>query len=94
MAKPSNSYAPVSVIGPQFMAPSQFDIIVDTTLRGNIVITDMNHKILLKVKPFDTSFHHQRVLLDADDEPIAIIRQKVTLSSIFNIYFLIFLFEV
>ncbi|CAI9294311.1 unnamed protein product [Lactuca saligna] len=77
MAKPSNSYAPVSVIGPQFMASSKFDIIVDTTLRGNIVITDMNHKILLKVKPFDTSFHHQRVLLDADDEPIAMIRQKL-----------------
>ncbi|CAH1450597.1 unnamed protein product [Lactuca virosa] len=77
MAEPSYSYAPVSVIGSQFMAPFQLDVIVDTTLRGNIVITDMNHKILLKVKPCDTSFRHQRVLVDADDKPIAMIREKL-----------------
>ncbi|CAI9294319.1 unnamed protein product [Lactuca saligna] len=77
MAEPSYSCAPVSVIGSQFMAPFQLDVIVDTTLRGNIVITDMNHKILLKVKPCDTSFRHQRVLVDADDKPIAMIREKL-----------------
>ncbi|CAH1450599.1 unnamed protein product [Lactuca virosa] len=79
MAQPSYSPLswPVSVIDSQFMAPSQLDIIVDTTLRGYIVITDTNHKILLKVKPCDTSFHYQRVLLDADDEPIVMIRKKL-----------------
>ncbi|CAH1450598.1 unnamed protein product [Lactuca virosa] len=75
------SYAPlscpVSVIGSQFMVPYQFDIIVDTNSRGNLVITDINHKILFKVKPCDTFFHHQRVLLDVDDKPIAVIREKI-----------------
>ncbi|KAL4572573.1 hypothetical protein LXL04_019353 [Taraxacum kok-saghyz] len=44
---------------------------------GNLLITDTNHKILLKVKPCDTSLHHQRVLLDVHDKPIVLIRNKI-----------------
>jgi len=80
MAQSSYSplFSPVSVIGSQFIAPYQFDIIVDINSSGNLVITDINHKIMLKVKPCDTSFHLQRVLLDVYDRPIVMIREKVT----------------
>ncbi|KAL4572578.1 hypothetical protein LXL04_019358 [Taraxacum kok-saghyz] len=71
------SFSPVSVIGSQFIAPYQFDIIVDRSSRGSHVITDNNHKILFKVKSCNTSFHLQRVLLDVDDKPIVTIRQKI-----------------
>ncbi|KAI3781398.1 hypothetical protein L2E82_11412 [Cichorium intybus] len=79
MAQPSSTHLsyPVSVIGSQFVAPYQFDIKVETNSSGNFVITDTNHKILLKVKRCDTSFHSQRVLLDADDKPIAMMRKKI-----------------
>ncbi|KAI3514987.1 hypothetical protein L1887_13735 [Cichorium endivia] len=59
------------------MAPYQFDIIVEINSSGNLVITDITHKIMLKVRPCDTSFHYQRVLLDAFDKPIVMIREKM-----------------
>ncbi|KVI11245.1 protein LURP-one-related 10-like [Cynara cardunculus var. scolymus] len=68
---------PVSVIGPHFTAPYPFDIIVDTNAGGNLVITDVNHKIILKVQACDTTFHHKRVLLDNNDTPIATLREKI-----------------
>ncbi|KAI3781396.1 hypothetical protein L2E82_11410 [Cichorium intybus] len=79
MAQPSSTplSSPVSVIGSQFMAPYQFDIKVEINSSGNLVITDTNHKIMLKVKRCDTSFHSQRVLLDADDKPIVMMREKI-----------------
>ncbi|KAI3516168.1 hypothetical protein L1887_15079 [Cichorium endivia] len=79
MAQPSHAplSSPVSVIGSQFMSPFQFDITVDINSFGNLLITDMNHKILLKVKPCDTSFHHQRVVLDVHDKPVVVIREKI-----------------
>ncbi|KAL4572575.1 hypothetical protein LXL04_019355 [Taraxacum kok-saghyz] len=71
------SFSPVSVIGPQFIVPYQFDIIVDRITRGHLVITDNYHKILFKVKPCDTSFHLQRVVVDVYDKPVVIIREKI-----------------
>ncbi|KAI3771050.1 hypothetical protein L6452_02202 [Arctium lappa] len=68
---------PVPVIGSQFMAPYPFDIVVDANLGGNLVITDTNHKIMLKVKSCDTTFHHRRVLLDVNDTPIVTLREKI-----------------
>nr|XP_043622350.1 protein LURP-one-related 10-like [Erigeron canadensis] len=68
---------PVSVIGYEFMAPYEFDLIVDTNSGGNIIITDINHNILLQVKPCDTMLHHQRMLLDADGRPIVRLREKI-----------------
>ncbi|KAL7590291.1 hypothetical protein Lser_V15G39665 [Lactuca serriola] len=79
MAQPSYPplFSPVSVIGSQFMLPYQFDMIIDINSSGNLVITDTNHKIMLKVKPCDSSFHLQRVLLDVYDKPICMIREKI-----------------
>ncbi|KVI11223.1 LURP1-like domain-containing protein [Cynara cardunculus var. scolymus] len=78
MAQPSYApvFVPVSVIGPQFILPYQLEIIVDTYSSGNLVITDTNHKIMLKVKPYSTSFHRQLLLLDAVDRPIVMLREK------------------
>ncbi|KAI3771052.1 hypothetical protein L6452_02204 [Arctium lappa] len=78
MTQPSHEgMAPVCVIGSQFMAPNPLEFIVDTNSRGNLVITDINHKIMLKVKPCNTILHHQRLLLHNDDRPIAMLRNKL-----------------
>ncbi|KAJ9547774.1 hypothetical protein OSB04_020317 [Centaurea solstitialis] len=69
--------APVCVIGSQFMAPYPIDFIVDTNSKGNLVITDINHRIMLKVKPCNTILHDQRLLLHNDDRPIAMLRNKL-----------------
>ena len=84
MAQPSDAplFIPVSVIGPQFVSPYQLEVIVDTYSSGNLVITDTDHKIMLKVKPYDTSFHRQLLLLDADDRPIVMLREKVNLGIV------------
>nr|KAJ0193060.1 hypothetical protein LSAT_V11C800433940 [Lactuca sativa] len=55
------SSAPISVIGSHFMVPHQLDI---------------NHKIIFKVKPCDSVFPEQRVLLDVDDQPIVLMCNK------------------
>ncbi|GJW23964.1 LURP1-like domain-containing protein [Tanacetum coccineum] len=68
---------PVYVIGSQFMAPYPFDLIVDLNSGGNLVITDMNYKVLLKVKSRNTTFHHGRMLLHADGTPIVRLREKM-----------------
>ncbi|XP_052622938.1 protein LURP-one-related 10-like isoform X2 [Lactuca sativa] len=70
------SSSPVSVIGSQFLAPHQLDLIVDRISSGILLITDINHKIMFKVKPCDSFFHEQRVLLDIDDQPIVVMRNK------------------
>ncbi|XP_071698016.1 protein LURP-one-related 10-like [Rutidosis leptorrhynchoides] len=79
MAQPIDecSIVPVCVIGSQFVTPDTIQIIVDTNSQGNIVVTDNNHRIMLKVKPCDTRFHRQRLLLHADDTPIAMLRSKL-----------------
>ncbi|KAI3781395.1 hypothetical protein L2E82_11409 [Cichorium intybus] len=79
MAQPSYTAlsSPVSVIGAQFLAPYQFDIIVDINSSRNLVITDTNHKIMLKVKRCGASFHDQLLLVDVDDKPIVMIRDKM-----------------
>ncbi|GKA03680.1 LURP-one-related 15-like protein [Tanacetum coccineum] len=63
--------------GSQFMEPNPLEVIVDTNSRGNILVTDINHKIIFKVKPCNTYFHQQRLLLHADDRPIAMLRDKL-----------------
>lgn len=78
MAQPSNipPSLPVSVIGSQFVAPSSLELIVEIFSKGNIVITDIDNRILLKVKPCDTSFHLQRFLVDPYDRPLVLLREK------------------
>ncbi|GJV66868.1 LURP-one-related 10-like protein [Tanacetum coccineum] len=55
MAQPAS--LPISVIGPEFVAPSQLELIVETHAPGNLPIADIDHKILFRVKPADTTFH-------------------------------------
>ncbi|KAK1418935.1 hypothetical protein QVD17_28088 [Tagetes erecta] len=79
--------APFSVIGPEFIDPKPLEIILEKYPCRNLVITDMNHKILLKVKPHDSKLHRQRVLLDASDQPIAKLRQKgFSMHSRWNVF--------
>ncbi|KAI3703339.1 hypothetical protein L1987_73335 [Smallanthus sonchifolius] len=72
MAQPSDH----AVIGPQFIVPHPLEVIVETYPCRTIVITDTDHKILFKVKSCNTSFHCQRLLLDANDETIVTLREK------------------
>uniref|UniRef100_A0A251SVZ6 Putative tubby C-terminal-like domain-containing protein n=1 Tax=Helianthus annuus TaxID=4232 RepID=A0A251SVZ6_HELAN len=74
---PAPLFPPFSVIGSQFVAPESLEIIVEKYPCRNLVITDTNHKILLKVKPYNKRLHRQRVLLDANDKPIAKLRKKL-----------------
>nr|XP_043622538.1 protein LURP-one-related 10-like [Erigeron canadensis] len=67
---------PVSVIGHEFIAPYPLETKFEKYSKESLVITDINNKIILKVKPCDSSFHRQRLLLDADDRPIVKLREK------------------
>lgn len=83
MAHPNHASvfpAPFSVIDPKFVNPKLLEITVEKYPGRHLVITNKINKILLKVKPHDTSFHHQLILLDANDKTIATFREKVTLS--------------
>ncbi|XP_076904191.1 protein LURP-one-related 10-like [Bidens hawaiensis] len=79
MAQPGDHAAEssFSVIGPQFIAPHSRELIIEKYLGGSLVITDTNHTILLKVRPCDTIFHRQRLLVDAKDAPIVMLREKM-----------------
>ncbi|CAI9298907.1 unnamed protein product [Lactuca saligna] len=41
-----------------------------STQKCTFILSDINHKIMFKVKPCDSFLHEQRVLLDDDDQPI------------------------
>ncbi|XP_071698018.1 protein LURP-one-related 10-like isoform X2 [Rutidosis leptorrhynchoides] len=73
----SHVFVPVSVIGTQFIAPYPLEVKIEKNSQGNFVISDINSKTILKVKPCDTSFHRQRLLLDANDIPLVMMREKV-----------------
>jgi len=72
------------VIGSQFTVPYPIEITVDTKSSGKFVVTDSENKIMLKVKPCNTTFHHQRLLLTADGRPILMLREKVILGFLFQ----------
>ncbi|XP_071698692.1 protein LURP-one-related 10-like [Rutidosis leptorrhynchoides] len=89
MAQPG--YVPscvsVFVIGSQFVAPYPFELIVSTNSSGNHLVTDVDHKVLFKVKPCNSDYHEQRVLLGYDDQPIALIREKnMCTRSTWNVF--------
>ncbi|XP_076904172.1 protein LURP-one-related 10-like [Bidens hawaiensis] len=80
-------FPPFSLVGPKFIVPNPLEIIVNKYPGRNLVITDVNHTILLKVKPNDTTFHCQLMLLDAHDNPIALLRQKtMSAHSTWNVF--------
>ncbi|KAM0069598.1 putative tubby-like protein [Helianthus debilis subsp. tardiflorus] len=64
------------VIGPKYIAPHPLEVTFEKFPCKTLVITDVNHKILFKVKPHDTSLHRQRLMLDAADKPIVMLREK------------------
>ncbi|XP_076936510.1 protein LURP-one-related 15-like [Bidens hawaiensis] len=68
---------PVSVVGSEFTAPYSLDIIVDRRSGGNMIITDINHNILLKVKSCNTTFHYERALHQPDGRIIVRLRDKI-----------------
>ncbi|XP_076904322.1 protein LURP-one-related 15-like [Bidens hawaiensis] len=89
MAQPSDEplFPPFSVVGPQFVVPKPLEIIVDKYPCRNLVITDINHSIILKVRPCDTSFHRQSVLLDGNGKPIMMLRKKyLTMHGTWNAF--------
>ncbi|KAK9054891.1 hypothetical protein SSX86_025970 [Deinandra increscens subsp. villosa] len=69
--------APIAVIGSEFMAPYPFDIIIDRSSGGKMVITDINNKLLLKVKTCNTTFHNERAIYNADGRLIVRLRDKI-----------------
>ncbi|KAJ0665317.1 putative tubby-like protein [Helianthus annuus] len=84
MAQPSD-HAPellspsFSVFGLKYIAPHgphPLEVTIEKFPCKTLVITDINHKILFKVKPHDTSLHRQRLMFDADDKPIVMLREK------------------
>ncbi|KAI7753406.1 hypothetical protein M8C21_031002 [Ambrosia artemisiifolia] len=68
---------PVCVIGLEFINPNQLEVIVETNSRGSLLVTDINHKVMLKAKECNTILHHQLLLLHADDRPIVMVRDKL-----------------
>ncbi|KAL8237287.1 hypothetical protein R6Q59_018368 [Mikania micrantha] len=75
--EPAAVATPVCVIGPQFVTPNPLEVIVETNSIGSLLVTDVNHKVMLKAKTCNTTFHHQLLLLHADDRPIAMVRHKM-----------------
>ncbi|XP_076944081.1 protein LURP-one-related 15-like [Bidens hawaiensis] len=89
MAQPSDApvFPPFPVVGPQFIVPKPLEIIVHKYPGRNLVITDINHTILLKVKPHDSALHYQLLLLDANDTPTAMLRQKaLSMHGTWNVF--------
>ncbi|KAF5775219.1 putative tubby-like protein [Helianthus annuus] len=80
MAQPSGApvFPPFSVISPQFVTQEPLEIIVDSYPGRNLVISNINHKIMLKVQPCDTFTHYQSVLLDVNDKPIAMLQKQLS----------------
>ncbi|KAK1440465.1 hypothetical protein QVD17_06292 [Tagetes erecta] len=74
---PPPSSNPVFVIGSQFISPNPLELIIVRSSSGDHLITDVNDKIMFKVKRRNKSYHDQRLLLDADDIPIVTIREKI-----------------
>nr|XP_043636670.1 protein LURP-one-related 15-like isoform X2 [Erigeron canadensis] len=76
-----------SVIGSQFISPNPLDIKIEMYAAGTLVITDEKNKIILKVRPCDTTFHRQRWILDANDIPIVKLREKkLSAHSRWNVF--------
>ncbi|KAK9054887.1 hypothetical protein SSX86_025966 [Deinandra increscens subsp. villosa] len=74
------------VIGSQFIATHEFDLIIRHH-SGDLVITDTRNKIMLTIKSCDTSFHRQRLLLDECERPIATLRAKnMTAHARWNVF--------
>ncbi|GLT32682.1 hypothetical protein SLA2020_073300 [Shorea laevis] len=74
---------PITVIGPQFLAPYPVDlqvvrkILSDILTEGNFGVTDINGNIMFQVKGKFLSIRDRRVMLDAAGTPIVTLRPKL-----------------
>ncbi|KAL8237283.1 hypothetical protein R6Q59_018364 [Mikania micrantha] len=59
------------VIGYHFMAPHEFNVIVNRLTNGGLLVNDINDKIMFKISPCDAMLHRQRLLQDEHGRPIA-----------------------
>lgn len=78
---PNEDSISVPIIGPQFCASYHVDLVIRRNALslkdGSVVVTDASGNILFSVKGKLMSLHHNRILLDGDDNPLVIIRRKV-----------------
>lgn len=88
---------PVAIIGSEYCTPNQVDVVISRkvkTLRyGDFVVSDMNGNFMFKVKGKTFGWHDKRVILDAADNPLITLKQKVqydflksSISEIFLYY--------
>ncbi|KAG5585020.1 hypothetical protein H5410_045454 [Solanum commersonii] len=72
---------PIYVIGSQYCTPNQVDVVISRkvkTLRyGEFVVSDMNGNFMFKVKGTTFGWHDKRVILDAADNPLITLKQKI-----------------
>lgn len=72
---------PIVVIGSQYCAPNQVDLVISRkvkTLRyGEFVVSDMNGNFVFKVRGASFGWHDKRVILDAADNPMITLKQKI-----------------
>ncbi|KAG5585026.1 hypothetical protein H5410_045460 [Solanum commersonii] len=72
---------PIAVIGSQYCTPNQVDVVISRkvkTLRyGEFIVSDMNGNFVFKVKGTSFGWHDKRVILDAADNPLITLKQKM-----------------
>lgn len=78
MANPTN---PITVISPNFVAPSLVDLVIVrrplTLSDGKFLVTDVKGNFMFKVKGEFLSLHGHRVLFDATGNPLISFHKKV-----------------
>ncbi|PON94382.1 LURP1-related protein domain containing protein [Trema orientale] len=87
MALPAASYPPppvanpIAVVGSQLLAPYPVDLIMVkklmTLAEGTFTVTDIKGSIMLKAKGSIFSIHDRRTQLDASNNPIILLQQKI-----------------
>ncbi|KAJ0851060.1 putative tubby-like protein [Helianthus annuus] len=87
MAQPSGApvFPPFSVISPQFITPEPIEIIVNKYPGRNLMITDINHTIMFRVKECKTN-RLQLALLDANEKPIVMLQKAFSLHNRWNVF--------
>ncbi|KAD6120311.1 hypothetical protein R6Q59_026343 [Mikania micrantha] len=78
---PAQMANPITVVGPNFLAPYPVDLIIVKKLLtlsdGNFAVTDVNGNVMFKVKGELISLHDRRVLLDAAGNPVISFQKKL-----------------
>ncbi|KAI7726100.1 hypothetical protein M8C21_002672 [Ambrosia artemisiifolia] len=67
---------PTPIIGSKFIAPYEFNVIVNRCESGDLVITDIQGKTMFTITSCDSFLHRQRLVQDEKEKPIATLRAK------------------